>query len=249
MERIMNGGEFDRIDREEEVRLARLIKNGDVDAREKMIKANMPLVVHIASDFKGQWELEEVVSEGYIGLIKAVEKFNPDEFGTRFSTYAVYWIKREMREGISNKSKTIRIPKRTYNMMGIVAKAKEDLSNSLGHSPEKKEIAEETGLSTSVVSKMLKYENKMYPLDERMTANPHGSDYELNEYLKYMDVVLDGLPETVKKVLVMQYGLRGGSRHTLLEIGKKMRLTSSRIQQISKMGLKMMRIMMEKEKV
>src|SRR6202044_9288 len=147
-------GQTPLLTREEEVKLARRIKKGDQAARQQMIKANLRLVVKIAHDYASYGlPLLDLISEGNIGLMKAVERFDPKKGGKR-STYAAWWIKQSIKRALANQSKTIRLPVHLVDKISKMRRVSSQMSEELGREPTDDELAEEIGLSRGKVSQL-----------------------------------------------------------------------------------------------
>ena len=153
---MQNIGQYPLVSTDEEVELAEQIKNGDAkasaDARAKLIRSNLRLVVKIAHDFKGLGlPLLDLISEGNIGLMRAVEKFDPSK-GAKLSSYAAWWIKQSMRRALANQARTIRIPVQSASKISKIQAAKAKLTENLGRDPTDKEIASEVNLTERTVT-------------------------------------------------------------------------------------------------
>jgi len=245
----------------EEIELAGRIKKGDKKARELMIKANLRLVVKIARDYEGiGLPLLDLISEGNIGLMKAVERFDPGK-GAKLSTYGSWWIKQSIKRALANQSKTIRLPVHMVDKISKMHRAERRLLETLGREPTDEELGEELGISTFRVAQMRMAATRPASLDA-----PIG-DEEANSF---MDVVEDKnadipsdrlqskaatgiLQELVKKlnpreanILRARFGLDGGSQKTLDEVGAKCGVTRERVRQIQNVALRKLRRMLEK---
>lgn len=240
----------------EENELAAKIKNGDKKARERMIKANLRLVVKIARDYEGYGvPLLDLISEGNIGLMKAVERFDPAK-GAKLSTYGAWWIKEAIKRALANQAKTIRLPSHVVDKLFHIRRASAKLEDMLGREPTDQELAEETGLTALRVRKLLAASAKPASLDA-----PLGEDGSN----RVMDVVADeqahtpyqhlaqntdtdmvrevvkSLDEREATILKMRFGLDGASELTLEEVGQKFGLTRERIRQIQEIALRKLR--------
>ncbi len=246
----------------EERELARRIKNGDAEAREQMIKANLRLVVKIARDYEGLGvPLLDLISEGNIGLMKGVERFDPDK-GAKFSTYGAFWIKQAIRRALDNQAKTIRLPSHVVERLGVLQRAATKLTEELGREPSDDELAAETGLSERKVKQYRQASAAPASLDA-----PIGNDSDANKIadivadekavlpsdqmsasvdLDLMNELLADLNEREVTILRRRYGLDGEQEKTLEEIGVDYGLTRERIRQIENAALKKLRQRMAK---
>lgn len=246
----------------EERELARRIKKGDAVAREQMIKANLRLVVKIARDYEGLGvPLLDLISEGNIGLMKAVDRFDANK-GAKFSTYGAFWIKQAIRRALDNQAKTIRLPSHVVERLGILQKAATRLTEQLGREPSDEELAAETGLSERKVAHYRRASATPASLDapvsddvdsgkvaEIVADEKAGLPSEMLSASVDMDLMrelLDGLDEREMTVLRRRYGLDGEQEKTLEEIGVDYGLTRERIRQIENAALKKLRARMAK---
>jgi len=253
-------GELELITPEEEIRLAVLIKQGNADARDQMIRANLRLVVKIARDFDGYGlPLLDLINEGNIGLMLAVEKFDPTR-GAKLSTYASWWIKQAMRRALANQSKTIRVPVHMVDKIYRMKRAAFGLQEILGREPTDAEMAAHLQISIAEVSLM-----RVSPLRPASLDAPVGEDdsaqladtirdesalspYEHLEdkTIKRMLAELIGkLPAREASVLQYRFGLDGGSERTLEEVGAHFGITRERVRQLQNLALHKLRRMIE----
>ena len=246
---------------QEEITLARKIQRGDKAAREHMIKANLRLVVKIARDYEGLGlPLLDLINEGNIGLMKGVERFDPRK-GAKLSTYASLWIKQQIRRGLANQSKTIRLPVHVVDKVTHLRRAELKLRELLEREPTDEELADELRLDprrvrqyrqasrapvsldaplgddeTNRVSEIVPDPNAMLPSDQLMQR----IDTDL------VREILATLPERERTILALRFGLGGGTEKTLEEIGLRFGLTRERIRQIQEQALRTIRVRMEK---
>ena len=241
----------------EEVELAERIRNGDEAARTHMIKANLRLVVKIAGDYTGYGlSLSDLISEGNIGLMKAVEKFDPRK-GAKLSTYGSWWIKQSIKRALSNQSKTIRLPIHMIEKITRMRKVSSTLSEILGREPTEEELAEELGLSVRKIALMKQYALSTASLDspigngedgslyqdiigDERAVNPHDALAEKNIY-GYFDELINVLNDREQKIIDARFGLNGAKPMTLEEIGRDFGLTRERIRQLQNVALEKMR--------
>ncbi len=237
---------------EEEKELARRIKKGDMKAREHMIRANLRLVVSIAKNYVNRGlSFMDLIEEGNIGLMKAVERFDPEE-NCRFSTYATWWIKQAIRRALINTVKTVRIP--SY-MVELVSKWKAvamELTYRLGRQPTAPEVANALNIpieNWNMVRRTVNTANTGVTngpdlevaaselLEDMETKGPEEEFFQSYE-IKRLKEVMKSLDERESAVLRMRYGLDGNEPMTLKEIGKRIGLTRERVRQIERNALK-----------
>ncbi len=238
---------------EEEQELAERISRGDVEARDRMVRANLRLVVNIARGYAGKGlSLPDLIEEGNLGLLRAVEGFDPS-VGTRFSTYASYWIKQSIKRALINSAKTIRIPAYMVELLSKWRRATTRLSEELGRSPTPEEIARILGLPKKklpIIKKAIRIYNSTPQTDQVeagwtlgdmvMDERARTPEDELleNDILKSVLEMLDELDQREATVLRMRFGLGDSEPHTLKEIGEALGLTRERVRQIETEALK-----------
>jgi RNA polymerase primary sigma factor len=247
---------------EEEISLAERIGQGDVEAREHMIRANLRLVVSIAKNYVNRGlSFMDLIEEGNIGLMKAVEKFDP-QAGCRFSTYATWWIKQGIRRSLVNSVKTVRVP--SY-MSEIVSKWKAmamELNYRLGRAPTSAEIAEElelpvanwnvvrdTVLSNSQpVHSMNEDASSVHTemLEDPRTKTPEEEIFSNMELARLLEL-LENIDEREASILRMRYGLETGRSMTLKAIGEELGMTRERVRQMEQEGLRKLNSTMSRE--
>lgn len=245
----------------EEVNLAARIKRGDKDARTHMIKANLRLVVKIAHDYAHfGLPLLDLISEGNIGLMKAVERFDPKK-GGKLSTYAAWWIKQSIKRALANQSKTIRLPVHLVDKLNKIKRISIQLADELGREPTDQELADEMGMARRKVAHLLNVSMRPASLDA-----PIGDD-DLTEFgeiigdetaLTPFEILRDQtlraeVTELVKEldpreaeILIARFGLDGKKPKTLEEVGRKFKVTRERIRQLQNLGLRKLRRLMDK---
>ncbi len=232
---------------EDEQELAYRIEDGDVEARDRMVRANLRLVVNIARGYTGKGlSLQDLIEEGNLGLLRAVEGFDPS-VGTRFSTYASYWIKQSIKRALINSAKTIRIPAYMVELLSKWRRANARLSEELGRTPTPEEIARVLGVPKKklpIIKKAIRIYNASpqndqaeagwslgeMVMDERMKS----PDEELLEHdvLNRVRELLDEMDPREATVLRMRFGLEDQEPHTLKQIGERLGLTRERVRQI-----------------
>jgi RNA polymerase primary sigma factor len=248
----------------EEIKLARKIKRGDANARAHMVRANLRLVVKIARDYQGLGlPLLDLISEGNIGLMKAVERFDPKK-GGKLSTYAAWWIKQSIKRSLANQSKTIRLPVHLVDKISKIRRVSAQMSEELGREPTDDELAEEIGMLASKVSQLKTAAIRPASLDApigeddstefgEIVGDAEAQDpFELLRDKDLRDEVgdlLDVLDERERKIINSRFGLDGAKPKTLEEVGEKFGVTRERIRQLQNIALhKMRRALSKKEK-
>jgi len=246
---------------EEEIELAARIKKGDKKAREQMIKANLRLVVKIARDYEGiGLPLLDLISEGNIGLMKAVERFDPKK-GGKLSTYGSWWIKQSIKRALANQSKTIRLPVHLVDKISRMRRITMRLQEELGREPTDEEVGEQLGISASRVSQMRMAAVRPASLDapigdeesnnfaevvqDENAASPYDQLEEKTVTGMLQDMVKE-LDPRAATILRARFGLDGGAEKTLEEVGKKFGVTRERVRQIQNIALRRLRKMIEK---
>jgi RNA polymerase primary sigma factor len=232
---------------QDEQELAEQIAVGDVRARDRMVRANLRLVVNIARGYTGKGlSLQDLIEEGNLGLLRAVEGFDPG-VGTRFSTYASYWIKQSIKRALINSAKTIRIPAYMVELLSKWRRANARLTEELGRTPTPEEIARVLGLPRKklpIIKKAIRIYNSTPQTDQAeagwslgemiMDERMKTPEDELLEHdvLKHVLEMLDTMDPREATVLRMRFGLNDTQPHTLKEIGQSLGLTRERVRQI-----------------
>ena len=240
----------------EEIKLAGQIKRGSKKAREKMITANLRLVVKIAHDFSNYGlPLLDLVSEGNIGLMKAVERFDPMK-GGKLSTYASWWIKQSIKRALANQSKTIRLPVHLVDKIGKIRRVSAQMTEELGREPSNDELAEELGLSEAKVAHLKNVAVRPASLDAKINADDDTAFGDLvsdesaedpfaalrdKDLREEVGDLLDVLDPRERKIISFRFGLGGGKERTLEEVGHKFGVTRERIRQLQNIALLKMR--------
>jgi RNA polymerase primary sigma factor len=255
-------GKTELLTPEQEIELAERIKMGDPEARSHMIRANLRLVVKIAQDYANYGlPLLDLISEGNIGLMKAVERFDPNK-GGKLSTYAAWWIKQSIKRALANQSKTIRLPVHMVDKISKMRRVAMTMSEELGREPSDDELSDEIGIDRAKLSQLKVASMRPASLDAPISDDDSTefgeivgdenaqTPFELLSH-KNMHGQLDGLltvlDERERKIIDARFGLAGQKARTLEEVGQEFGVTRERIRQLQNIALRKLRRSLQKK--
>ena len=243
------------LDHDEEYQLALRAQKGDEKARERLINANLRFVVAVAKKFQGQGlPLEDLIDEGNIGLLIALDKFEPDK-GYHFISYAVWWIRQSIMKAICEKSRAVRLPLNRANELFQIQKAQKNLMHSSGSADVSiEEIAQEAGLEPELVNELLSISRDTVSFDSPVTAGGESTTSKLGDFIEDegfgpeelampkclkedINTVLSTLSDKEREIITLRFGLNNNAPMSLKEIGEIFNLTKERIRQIEKRAL------------
>jgi len=255
-------GQISLLTPEEEVTLAAKIKRGDKKARATMIKANLRLVVKIAHDYSNLGlPLLDLISEGNIGLMKAVERFDPKK-GGKLSTYAAWWIKQSIKRALANQAKTIRLPVHLVDKISKMRRASMELSERLGREPTDAELAAKLRIPPAKVTQLRTISVRPASLDAPIGEDDAtefseivGDENALTPFELLRDKTLrDDISEVLSElepreaeILTLRFGLDGNKPLTLEDVGRKFKVTRERVRQIQNIALNKLRRLMDRQ--
>ena len=246
-------GDIPLLTREEEVELAKRVLEGDEQAKDKLLQANLRLVVSIAKKYAGRdMQLSDLIQEGTLGLIKAIEKFDYTK-GFKFSTYATWWIRQAITRSIADQSRTIRVPVHVAEKINKLSNVSLSLAKELGREPKPEEISKEMGMPVHKVVELINLSQRPASIDCKVGKD---QDMALDEIIAdentlspeqivtasllkdQIEEVLKTLTQKEKGVIELRYGLHDGKKRTLEEVGRQFNVTRERARQIENKALK-----------
>ena len=246
---------------EEEIELAKRISKGDDQARDKMITANLRLVVKIAQDYSNiGLSLLDLINEGNIGLMKAVERFDPSK-GGKLSTYASWWIKQSIKRALANQSKTIRLPVHMVDRVTQIRRTTQQLSEKLGREPTDEELAEEMKIPVARITHLKSVSKKPASLDSPINDEDGSNlgdivaddkstspleNLQSKSLIGYVDKVLSTLEPREADIIRLRFGLEGRDPQTLEEVGEQIGITRERVRQLQEQAIRQLRKNMNK---
>ena len=252
-------GKIPLLSAEEELALAKRVVEGDKRAKDKMAEANMRLVVSIAKRYSGRGlDFLDLIQEGHTGLLRAVEKFDPEK-GFKFSTYATWWIRQAITRAIADQARTIRIPVHMVETINKLLRTQRRMTQELNREPTIEELAKELEMEPEKVEYVIKIKQDISSLDAGVGRDGEDEDSVLGDFIEDEDSatpeesaasqllkeqvqsVLSTLSEREQKIIKMRFGLENGKSHTLEEVGQEFAVTRERIRQIEAKALAKLR--------
>ena len=244
------------LDAAEERELSRCAREGDKEARKRLIESNLRLVISIAKKYRGRGvSFEDLIQEGNSGLIKAVERFDPD-MGNRFSTYATWWIRQAVTRAVADHARNVRLPSHVVDALFRLRRADNALSIELGRDPSEEELAERLGIKPEEVRRLREVSRPIGSINARVGAEEGaemgdllpderaGDDYarvEIGEWEGTLHEAVESLPEREARILKMRHGLDGSKTRTLREVSEALGISQERARQVEIKALRTIR--------
>ena len=252
-------GKIPLLSAEEELELAKRVKEGDKKAKDKMAEANMRLVVSIAKRYSGRGlDFLDLIQEGHTDLLRAVEKFDPDK-GFKFSTYATWWIRQAITRAIADQARTIRIPVHMVETINKLLRTQRRMTQELNREPTIEELSKELDMEPEKIEYVIKIKQDISSLDASVGRDGEDDESALQDFIVDEDTVspedsatsqllkeqvqdmLSSLSDREQKIVRMRFGLDNGKNHTLEEVGQEFAVTRERIRQIEAKALAKLR--------
>ena len=244
------------LDAAEERELSRCAREGDKEARKRLIESNLRLVISVAKKYRGRGvSFEDLIQEGNSGLIKAVERFDPD-MGNRFSTYATWWIRQAVTRAVADHARTVRLPSHVVDALFRLRRADNALSIELGRDPSEEELAERLGIKPEEVKRLREVSQPIGSMNARVGAEEGaemgdllpderaGDDYarvEIGQWEGTLHEAVESLPEREARILKMRHGLDGSKTRTLREVSEALGISQERARQVEIKALRTIR--------